>query len=369
MVFAHRRPDQYYWVTTLLSSRFGEGACTSAIAVLIGALAVLPVAAVFTPVGPHSVIGIALTGVIAVFLTAMTLMWARRRWPTRRMSKFFVTGMVIAAAAEPLLLTEPIVALVATLTFTVVGLYSAIFHRPGYVVIGVVAAAATAGTLAAPLTDRLGVLSTVALVVLVVIFTGIVPLVCWVALQLPGIELLRRDVDAFTGLLTPAAFNRRVAELVAARNRRDDRYLVVTAVLLDDLALLAAADGHVPRERAQVALADALRRATRSGVVITHADSNLFVLAELFTTTDLSPYAERIHSALTSTPPRMNVSIGIVHTVRTQLVNHPTEQLVEYLIAQAVDEARRHVPGETPPRLAVDVTARHWSRDAVDDGG
>lgn len=368
MVLAHRRPDQFYWVATLLSARFGEATATTVIAAVVAALAALPVAAVFTPIGPHSLVGIAASAAIASFLAVAALMWGRRRWPTRGQSLIFVVGMICAATAEPLLLTEPTIALLATMMFTVVGLYVAIFHSVTYLGFTLAAAAATASLLAARLAGHVGVLGAVSLVVLVVMITGTVPLACWVAMQLPAIDLLRRDVDVFTGLLTPTAFGRSVAELISARTRHDDQHLVLTAVVLDDLALLTAADGYVPRQRAQVAIADALRRTTRNAAILSHIDTQLFAVAELFTTTDLTSYAERVHGALTSTPPRMSVSIGIVHTPRAELTMSSPDLVVDELIAAAADQARRHQPGHTPPCIAVKLHTPRVSADYVDDG-
>lgn len=337
----HRRPDQYYWVTSQLGARHVDGACRGLFVALTATLGALQIATLFTPVGPRGALAIVSTVVCATFYVVMSVMWARGRWPSRGQSKVFVLGMVAAATTTILLLRDPKAALLGTVMFAALGIYIAFFHGTGYLLVNFAAALLAVGVTTGKLATEDGVVAAVSAFVFVVVVNVIVAVVCWTALRLSGNDVLSRDTDVSTGLLSTEAFHRGVAELVGARAREGDRYLVFSAVVVDDLGLLAATDGHASRQQAQVAIAQGLRRNTRDSALVTHVhDDNVFVVAEVFSTAALMSYGERLQGALASTSPRMNISVGIVHRPLPGLAELPPEELAEQMIEAATQEAR-----------------------------
>lgn len=353
VLLAHRRPDQYYWVTSLLSARHIEKAACTLIAAMTVAMGALPVASLFTPAGADTASGITISVLASMFCLVMAFMWARRRWPTRIQSKVFFVGTVVATSASVLQIQDPIAALLGTMVFVVLCFYVVFFHGTGYMAFNLAAALATTSVIAYRIDIRDGLVAAVCAAVFVLVILVSVPAICWSALRLLGIDVLNADVDLFTGLSTTQAFYRGVAELIGSRTRNADQFLVVTAIVLDDLALLSVTESTAARERAQVALAQALRDTTRSSALLAYVDTNLFVLAENFTTSQLDVYAQRIHGTLATTPPRMDTSIGIVHTPLNGLAILPPEPLLDNMIATAIEQARRNPTRTAQPSIAV----------------
>lgn len=346
------RADQYYRMTILLSDRDADIVCRMLVAALLLLVGALPVAMLFTPLGVQGVRATIVTVAIAAVALAMAIMWARPSWPTRPQSIVFLLTAVCCTAVGALQVPDPIAALPASTFFAALTAYAAAFHAPRYTVFTVAAALATAVVAVSRLAAADGIIAATTVGVFVAAVAFATPAVCWTTLRLLGIQSRDGDVDAFTGLLTPAAFSRSVAELIGARTRHDDCRLVLTAVVLDDLPLLSATDGIVGRQRAQVAVADTLRRHTRTPAVQAHLSDELFVVAEVFPATGLVAYAARIQRALSTTTPRMNVSVGIVHTPLADLAHCPPEDTLGALLDVALSLARDHIADAIGPPIA-----------------
>jgi GGDEF domain-containing protein len=210
-----------------------------------------------------------------------------------------------------------------------------------------------------------GVVAGICAFVFVMVVNAAAPVVCWTAMSFAGVQIVDPEVDAFTGLSTPEAFRHRIGELTGARGRDEDKYLVVTTVILDDLPLFAATAPCSALDRAQVAVAQTLSQITRGSAVLSHITDDTFVVAETFKAGDMSGYVDRIVGALANTPPRMNLSIGIARTPMTELATCPPQNILDELIGVARTAARNAVPeAGLRTRMAV-VTVPRTS--AVDD--
>ncbi|KUI34201.1 hypothetical protein AU194_17780 [Mycobacterium sp. GA-2829] len=168
------------------------------------------------------------------------------------------------------------------------------------------------------------------------------------------------DIEPVTGLLTRDAFFDRVATLIHARSRDDDRFLVVMAVALDGFSVLAATSTAAETDRARVAVSQRIREAVRSTAMVAHVGESEFVIADLFATSDSSPLAERIRACIATAPHRLRASIGAVSTPLRRLVDQSPIDACEELMtlaAAAMGDARRAGGSQTVytvcPRLKV----------------
>lgn len=365
-VLAHRRPDQYYWVTALTSGRdrAAEPVACLLMAGLMTLLATLPVVLLFTPVGPQGPVGVTVTLVVAAWALAMAAMWGRRRWPTRAQSKVFFVSIVVGTAVNTLMIVNPMAALLGSVAFAVLGFYVVFFHSTGYLAFNVIVALGVTLEVAHRLSDELGILAALCGFVFVTLVNLAAPVLCWMMLKFVGVDIINPDVDLFTGCATRAAFVGRVGELTGARARDGDNYLVFTVVVLEDLALLAATEPRAYTERAQVSIAQTVQRWTRNSAVVAHLGDGLFAVADIFTNSDLEAYSNRILGALSTTPPRMCLSIGIVRTPLTGLADRGPEDVVDDLVGVATTAAHNAPARGERTKLSVVSRPESPSTDA-----
>jgi GGDEF domain-containing protein len=140
------------------------------------------------------------------------------------------------------------------------------------------------------------------------------------------------------------AFYERTATLLAARQRDDDRYLVLVIVNIDGFSLITGMSGERGGNLARVAVGSALRSCIRHNAVIAHVSEDDFVIADTFTTPDASPLVERVRSAVSNTPSRLTTSVGVVSTPLRPLMHLPPDDVVDEVMTiatAAMFEARK----------------------------
>ena len=125
------------------------------------------------------------------------------------------------------------------------------------------------------------------------------------------------DVEPLTSLLTRDAFAEKVATLMSSRGRGDDRYLMVAVVNLDSFSLLQDMAGVTAANRARVLVGQRLRETVRSVAVLAHVAEAEFLIADVLTRDDPSPFVERVRATIASSPSRLTASIGVVSTPLT----------------------------------------------------
>jgi GGDEF domain-containing protein len=195
----------------------------------------------------------------------------------------------------------------------------------------------------------------VAMALLVVFANGFAVLASRLVIRLIAIDTMQGDLEPVTGLLTRDGFYEQVATLIGARNRDDDRRLVVVIVNLDNHALLADMHGAARAVGVRVAIARSLRETARRGAVIAHPSDAEFWVADLFTQADPHPLAERIRGGVAGAKTGVTASVGVVCTPLAPLVALPTYDVMDELltVAQtAMLEARR--AGGNQSRAAID---------------
>lgn len=334
--------DHYYWLTAFLASRGAQQSTCRGIAVVIFSLGVMPLALIESGVGSHDPRDRILAAVVAVCCSAMALGWLRRRWPTRNESRLCVAVGTICIAVACLILVNPLAGLLGATAFCAVCAYTALFHTARLLMVTWTVAAATLGILGFrlaaidPVLGVCGVLLVAAVNILAVVACRVIP-------RLIDTEVLYQDLEPLTGLLNRAAFYEVFATLVAARSRKEDRYLVVAAIGLDGLSVYTRAGDASDANRARIAIAQQLRGTARSTAIIGQFSDSEFVFADVFSTAEPAPLAERIRDAVATTPFRRTASIGVVSTPLPPLAEQPPYEVLDEILAlgaTAMDEAR-----------------------------
>lgn len=357
-------PDHYYWVTANLAARGVQRPTQRLLAGTLIGLGVLALAMLASPAGAHGDTARLVVVVAAVFCMAVGLLWVRAGWPSRRASTVSVVLAAFAVLAISVLQTHPVAGLLGCVSFAVLTAYAAFFHSARMALVTMPMAVAATGILAYRLAASGDIVWAVCAAVFVIFACAAVPFACHAVVLLLGVETLSIGIDPLTGLLGRAAFYRRTGEVIAARGRIDDCYLVILVVALDNLNLLTDTDGPSACDRARVSIGQVLRETTRSTAVVAHddkGDAAEFLIADTFPNTDSTPLEERVRGAIASTPPRLTASIGVVATPMRGLADCPPEGLLDELIELAhgaMAEARRaggnqayHIVCATPNAL------------------
>jgi GGDEF domain-containing protein len=337
--------DHYYSITAFLASRGAQQSTCRVIAVVIFSLGLMPLAVIESGVGSHDPRARILAAVVVVCCSVMALGWLRRRWPTRNESRLFVAVGTICIAVASLIQVNPLyplAGLFGATAFCVVGAYTALLHTARLLVVSWTVAAATLSILGLRLAaiDPVVAVCGVLLVAVVNIFAVFA---CRLILRLIDTEVLHQDLEPLTGLLNRAGFYEEFATLVAARSRKEDRYLVVAVIGLDGLSVCTRAGGTSDANRARIAIAQQLRRTARSTAIIGHFSDSEFVFADVFATAEPAPLAERIRDVVTTTSFHQTASIGVVSTPLPPLAQQPPYEVLDEVLAlstTAMDEAR-----------------------------
>ncbi|MGV0836984.1 GGDEF domain-containing protein [Mycolicibacterium thermoresistibile] len=338
-----RRPDHYYWFTSFLAARRARTSTCRFIASIVLVLGSMPAVLLLSSAGPQTLPG-QLTAVGAtVSSLVIAFMWLRDCWPSRTESRVLVSAAAVVIAVFALTLSDPSAGLVWSTAFAVLAGYVALFHCARYATYAVLLTAVTTGLLAIQLAQTAGVAAAVCGFVFVTMVTFAVASACNLLVGLLDVDVLDADIEPLTGLLNRDAFYRSAGHLIS-RSRDDDRQLVIALINIDNLRLLRDAQGPAAADRARVAIGQTLRENTRHNAFVAHLGHEEFLIADTFSSTDSFPLVERVRGAISTTPPRLTASIGVVSTPLRGLAVCPPEALLDELIAVAgatMYEARR----------------------------
>lgn len=340
-----RRPrhlDHYYWLTAYLAARDMHTRTCRLIAAMILVLGAIPSALMASSVGPNGLRNQLLAGVVTVCCVMLSALWLRHCWPTRTQSQLCVVVGTVCVAAACLIQTHPVIGLLGSTAFAVLSAFIAFFHSGRLLAFTWTVAILTLGVLALRVAASDTVLA-VCGVVFVALVNVFVVFACRTVIGLIDTEIVR-EIEPLTGLLTRDAFCDRVALLISARSRDDDRHLVALVVNLDSFSLLTAMTGGTGGNRARVAISQRLRETVRGDTIIAHVADAEFLIAELFSTPDPSVLAERIRGTISTAPYRLTASIGAVSTPLHPLASLPPHDVCQELLAlatTAMNEARK----------------------------
>ena len=179
---------------------------------------------------------------------------------------------------------------------------------------------------------------------------------CRTVAQVGGSDDAHTDVEPLTGLLTRESFYEVAANLMGARNRGDDRYLVVAVIGLDNYAAVLSLQGDRGANRVRVVTGQALRDIIRHDAVLGHVEDSEFLIADTFTTPDPTPLIERALGSVAAIPGGITASIGVVSTLLGPLAGRPPTAVLDEAIAlaaAAMHDAR--LAGGNQARYVTDV--------------
>lgn len=336
-------PDQYLAFTTRLTVSGYQRITMRVVAGCILALSVPALLAGLVPVtSPWPGFRIAYV-TLAVASVGLAVPWLRYRWPTRRESVIVVVLGTLALAAGCLATIDPLAGMVIASAFSFILGLTALFHSLrllGFVIaVAAVTVAVTAARIAA---DE--VPTALAVSIPIVLLCVVVTFGCRTIAQVGGSADPQYDIDPLTGLLTRESFYESASTLLGARQREDDRNLVIAVASIDGFAAIASVQGGRGADQAEVAAARALRDTTRREAVVGRAGNGEFWIADIFTVPDPSPLVERVRGAVATTPSGITASIGVVSAALRPLTSRPPHDVLDEVIAlasAAMAEARR----------------------------
>ena len=342
-IFTPAVPDQYYAMTSRLTA---GGHQRTTMRVVAGCILILGLPAMLAAGNPNASNiphGRTLLAVIPLACIAFASPWLRCRWPPRGQSIQVVVLGALVLAAGCIVAINPFSGLLPATAFPFVLGYSALFHGIRIQAFVATIAAGTIMWLATKIamTD---VPTAIAVTTPVILINVAVLVACRTVAQVAtGRE--RTDIEPLTGLLTRPSFDEVAGNLIGARNRGDDRYLVLAMVTIDGFAALLSIRGKRGGEQARVAVGQALRDTVRHDAVIAHVRDAEFLIADVFTTPDPTPLAERIRGAIAAIPGGITASIGVVCAPLRPLADRPPNEVLDEMIALATTamyRASRH---------------------------
>jgi diguanylate cyclase (GGDEF)-like protein len=337
------RDDHYYWLTALLAARGARTATCrtiAAVALLLGAVQLM---LLLTPAGPHGRTQQLMAIGVTVGSVLIGLCWLRSWWPTSLESK--LCGVLAAACicVACLIQADPLLGLLVSTVFAVLNGITALLHFARVLVVTCTASAVTVAVLAVRLaqTDLVVALGGAVIVVVVNVF---VVVTARMVLRMVDAGRLVGEIDPLTGLLNRRGFDDEFAMLIGARNRDDDRHVVVLVVDLDGFSAVTGMRGEVGGKWARVAVAQRLRETVRGAAILAHVDDAECLVADLFTTADPTPLAERVRGGIYAAPLRLTASIGAVSTPLRPLSGAAPPDVLDELLriaTAAMEDARR----------------------------
>lgn len=335
-------PDQYYAMTSRLTA---GGHRSSTMRVVAGCILTLGLPALLAAPNrnaSHLPGGRLLLAVMPLICLVLATPWLRYRWPTRGQSTAVVIIGALLLSAGCIVAANPFSGMLVATSFPFAVGYTIVFHNTRLQIFVVAVAAATILWLCLVISR-----SDVPTAIAVTTPVALINIAAFVACRLiaefsTGSQ--RTDIEPLTGLSTRESFDDQVATMLGARNRGDDRYLVVVLVGIDGFAALHSVDGPRGTDPARVSVALALRDTVRRDAVLAHINESEFLVADTFTTPDPAPLAERIRGAMAATPHCITASIGVVSTPLRPLANRPPTEVLDEIVAlatTAMNRARR----------------------------
>lgn len=332
--FATGIPDQYYVVTARLAVR---GQQRTTMRVVAGCILILGLPAALAAGNENASDipgGRALLAVIPLACLGLASPWLRYRWPTRGQSVAVVILGTILLAAGCIVAVNPLSGLLIATSFSFILSYAALFHGTRLQAFVATAAAGTIGWLMVKIamTDMPTALAVTTPVILINFFALFT---CRIIADIGAAMEGRTDVEPLTGLLTRQTFDELAATMIGARNRGEDRFLVIIVTSLDSFAAWASVQGRRDADGARVAAAQALLDTVRRDALTCHVDEAEFLIADTFTSPDPTPLAERVRGAMAAIPGGVTASIGLVSTPLGPLSDRPPYDILEEVIALA----------------------------------
>ena len=304
------------------------------------ALGTVAIVMLFTPAGPHGVIGKTIVGGSAVTGGIFAARWAIHGWPSRRMSILFVTGADVGITTVSWQYSDRFVGMYGLNSLVLISLYVVFFHGPrmlaahtAWVLASAALFAIAVGT--GPDGDpALAVAQTIASLVIIVAAPP--------ALQI-GFWMVRSDadnslVDSLTGLLNRRGLYLHAGDLIFPEGSGGVD-VVVMVLDLDRFKDINDEHGHAVGDEVLIRSARRIKSVIRGGAVLSRFGGEEFVLVDVLPRVNAEAVAERIRAALAApveTAP-ITVSIGVSCISGSEFVacRHRLPTLLDAMVAAA----------------------------------
>lgn len=360
--------DHYEWLTAFLAARDLQVATCRVVAWIIGSFGALSVLVIIASTGSGHPYLPAIAGLLFVACAVMAALWLRSDWPSRRQSQSCLILGTALISAVCLLEPDPALGLLISSAFTVTTAYAMFFHSRTWLVPIGAAQAVTLLVLGWRLME-IGYALALAGVVFVALITSFVAFACELVLRIIGSEKPHGEIEPLTGLPNRQSFYDSVATLIGSRSRRDDRYLILIVVNLDSFSLLTAMSGKAGGNKARVAIGQRLRETVRGDAVIGALGEAEYLVADVFTTPDPTPLAERILGTIKTAPFQLTASLGVISTPLKPLTGQGSHDVLDELVTigtNAMYEARKS--GGNQMRLLLSPALATVEDDGPEDG-
>lgn len=304
------QPDHYRWLSSYLAAHNLQRFTRYMMAVIVTALATVPVLMWASASGPVGPIFLATAVIVAGTCLTMALMWLTR-WPTRGQSTAFSILAGVCIAVTCLTQSYPGAGIQTCAAFAALAGYVAFFHSSRLLTLILAMAALTAVVC----TVRVGVYVDGALasskLIVLAISVFAVPFSAQVLVHILGMDALRSDTDPLTELPNRRGFHRSVRALVTSSLGAAQQRLAVVMVDLDDFKRINDTSGHAQGDRILVAVGDILRRNRHTDSVIARIGGEEFVVAVVGPEQHAVELAERLRAEISVLPGDITASIGI----------------------------------------------------------
>jgi diguanylate cyclase (GGDEF)-like protein len=330
------QPDHFRWLSGYLGYRNLRGFTRRMMAVVVATLGAVPILTMWTPVGPVTVVGRVVSGLIALCCSVMAVMWLRR-WPTRRQSVMFVLVSNVCIAASCLVyMSNPGMSLLGCTSFAALAGYVAFFHTSRYLALVLSTAAAVSVVCGIQMAASTGsALAAVAKLLIIAVGVLAVPFSVHVLIHLLGDEALKSHTDPLTGLRNRRGFYRSARELLGADVHSAEPYLTVIMLDLDRFKQVNDTRGHTTGDRILVAVADRLRHSTRGHAVVARVGGEEFLIAEATQHGEAETIAERLRQEVAAIPRGATASVGVASIRRVDIGDADARAVIEHLVDTA----------------------------------
>ncbi|GAC51198.1 GGDEF domain-containing protein [Gordonia aichiensis] len=306
-------PDHYEWLSTYLATRGRQRPTALLVAGAVLLFGMVELLMMFSPAGPsHDVWRRGAAAGVVVACVAMSVVWLRRSWPSRRWSTVFVITAAVCIGVGALIERDDMSAIAACGLFGVLGGYVGIFHSVRLLVVNFTIAVLVVAVLAV----RIGVADGAVLAIakslaLLGSFTAI-PVLCQLLLERLGPDALNSDTDALTGLLNRRGFYARAGDLIANRAGSQD-ILLVALIDLDDFKRINDTFGHEEGDAALAEVARALTDCAGASTLVARLGGEEFVVAETVGVhDDVLRRGRAVGRAITANTHGVTASVGLV---------------------------------------------------------
>jgi diguanylate cyclase (GGDEF)-like protein len=323
-----QRPDSYEWLSAYVTNRGLQPYTRIAMGLLVALGSAVVAAMIWSPSGPPSAAGIAVSVAVVGLTLLASLAWLTH-WPRRAESTLLVVVLNFCISAACLVQRDPKAGVLGGFVFAILAGYVAFFHTPKYLA----SVALTAFAVAAICGVRLAAAGDPALAACIVAGltanTLVLPISIRVLVVLLGEDSAVAHLDPLTELPNRRGFERTVRPMLA---RQDGASISVILIDLDNFKRINDTHGHAAGDRVLMEVGEILLNLLPDGAVAARIGGEEFVVAAHCDLDAAMHLAERLRLHIAAKPWRTTASLGVAR------VSPGTQPLIEELLV-AADQA------------------------------